>query len=314
MNLWTALILLLIGFVLLIKGADLFVDGASKMAIKMHVPEIVVGLTIVAMGTSAPEAAISITAAFNNNAGISIGNVIGSNIFNIALILGLTAMIRQLPVKKNTLWIEMPFVCIITLILMGLGYVSHSITKFGGLLLMILFVLFLGYLWWLSKQGEDSIEEIEELSDQDTYLKLIFITVLGVICIVYGSDVTIDAATSIAKIFGLSDRVIGLTIVSFGTSLPELVTSIMAALRGKTDLAIGNIIGSNIFNILFVLGISGLVSPMAIPFASNFLMDGFVALLVAALLFVFSMNKRSLNRLSGAIFVVIYFVYLASLL
>ena len=317
--------LLIIGFVLLMKGADVFVDGASKIAIKMHVPEIVVGLTIVAMGTSAPEAAISITAALNNGAGtqpdicnngaaISIGNVIGSNIMNIALILGLTSIIATLPIKDNTLKIEIPFVVIITVILCMMGYFFHEINRLAALLLIILFIAFLSYLYWLSKKGVDSVEEVEELSEKDTYLRLLALIVIGAVMIVVGSDLTVDAAKAIAKIFGISDRIIGLTIVAFGTSLPELVTSVTAARKGKTDIAIGNIVGSNIFNILFVLGISGLVSPSPIFFDSAFLIDGVIAIVAAVLLFVLSYSKKSLNRIGGIILLAGYIIYIVKMM
>ena len=306
--------LLIIGFVLLMKGADVFVDGASKIAIKMHVPEIVVGLTIVAMGTSAPEAAISITAALNNGAAISIGNVIGSNIMNIALILGLTSIIATLPIKDNTLKIEIPFVVIITVILCMMGYFFHEINRLAALLLIILFIAFLSYLYWLSKKGVDSVEEVEELSEKDTYLRLLALIVIGAVMIVVGSDLTVDAAKAIAKIFGISDRIIGLTIVAFGTSLPELVTSVTAARKGKTDIAIGNIVGSNIFNILFVLGISGLVSPSPIFFDSAFLIDGVIAIVAAVLLFVLSYSKKSLNRIGGIILLAGYIIYIVKMM
>lgn len=306
--------LLIIGFVLLMKGADVFVDGASKIAIKMHVPEIVVGLTIVAMGTSAPEAAISITAALNNGAAISIGNVIGSNIMNIALILGLTSIIATLPIKENTLKIEIPFVVIITVILCMMGYFFHEINRLAALLLIILFIAFLSYLYWLSKKGVDSVEEVEELSEKDTYLRLLALIVIGAVMIVVGSNLTVDAAKAIAKIFGISDRIIGLTIVAFGTSLPELVTSVTAARKGKTDIAIGNIVGSNIFNILFVLGISGLVSPSPIFFDSAFLIDGVIAIVAAVLLFVLSYSKKSLNRIGGIILLAGYIIYIVKMM
>ncbi|MDD6005395.1 MAG: calcium/sodium antiporter [Firmicutes bacterium] len=306
--------LLIIGFVLLMKGADVFVDGASKIAIKMHVPEIVVGLTIVAMGTSAPEAAISITAALNNGAAISIGNVIGSNIMNIALILGLTSIIATLPIKDNTLKIEIPFVVIITVILCMMGYFFHEINRLAALLLIILFIAFLSYLYWLSKKGVDSVEEVEELSEKDTYLRLLALIVIGAVMIVVGSNLTVDAAKAIAKIFGISDRIIGLTIVAFGTSLPELVTSVTAARKGKTDIAIGNIVGSNIFNILFVLGISGLVSPSPIFFDSAFLIDGVIAIVAAVLLFVLSYSKKSLNRIGGIILLAGYIIYIVKMM
>ena len=306
--------LLIIGFVLLMKGADVFVDGASKIAIKMHVPEIVVGLTIVAMGTSAPEAAISITAALNNGAAISIGNVIGSNIMNIALILGLTSIIATLPIKENTLRIEIPFVVIITVILCMMGYFFHDINRLAALLLIILFIAFLSYLYWLSKKGVDSVEEVEELSEKDTYLRLLALIVIGAVMIVVGSNLTVDAAKALAKIFGISDRIIGLTIVAFGTSLPELVTSVTAARKGKTDIAIGNIVGSNIFNILFVLGISGLVSPSPIFFDSAFLIDGVIAIVAAVLLFVLSYSKKSLNRIGGIILLAGYIIYIVKMM
>ena len=306
--------LLIIGFVLLMKGADIFVDGASKIAIKMHVPEIVVGLTIVAMGTSAPEAAISITAALNNGAAISIGNVIGSNIMNIALILGLTSIIATLPIKDNTLKIEIPFVVIITIILCLMGYFFNEISRLSALILIVLFIAFLGYLYWLSKKGVDSVEEVEELSEKDTYLRLLALIVIGAVMIVVGSNLTVDAAKEIAKIFGISDRIIGLTIVAFGTSLPELVTSVTAARKGKTDIAIGNIVGSNIFNILFVLGISGLVSPSPIFFDSAFLTDGVIAIIAAVLLFVLSYNKKSLNRMGGIILLAGYIIYIVKMM
>lgn len=314
MELVVSILLLILGFVLLMKGADYFVDGSSKIAIKMHVPEIVVGLTIVAMGTSAPEAAISITAALNDNAGISIGNVIGSNIMNIALILGLSAVIAKLPIKKNTLKKEIPFVIVITAVLCAMGAFFKEINRVGALVLIVLFICFLLYLFWLSKHGEDSVEEVEELTEKDTYLRLILITIGGMAAIVIGSDITVDAATAIAKIFGLSDRIIGLTIIAFGTSLPELVTSVTAARKGKTDIAIGNIVGSNIFNILFVLGISGLVSPSAIPFNSAFLFDGMIAIIVALMLFILSYKNKALTKVGGIIFLVSYFAYLVYLL
>lgn len=314
MELILLIILIALGFYCLTKGADLFVEGASKIAVKMHIPEIVVGLTIVAMGTSAPEAAISINAAMHNSAGISIGNVIGSNIMNVALILGLSAVIAKLPINKNTLRIEIPFVVFITCLLTGFGYFTGQISKLSAIIFVILFICFLSYLYWLSKKGVDQIEEVEELSEKDTYPRLILLTILGVALIVIGSDLTIKSATRLAEIFGMSERVIGLTIVAFGTSLPELVTSVTAARKGKTDIAIGNIVGSNIFNILFVLGISGLVSPMPIPFAANFVTDGIIAVVTIAMLFVLSFKNNALTKTGGIIFLVAYFAYFVSLL
>lgn len=314
MNLILSILFIAVGFYFLTKGADLFVEGASKIAVKLHIPEIVVGLTIVAMGTSAPEAAISINAAMNNSAGISIGNVIGSNIFNIALILGLSALIAKLPINKTTLKIEIPFVVFITCVLTAIGKFTGEVSKTSAVLLTILFIIFLSYLYWLSKKGIEKVEGVEELSEKDTYPRLILLTLFGVALIVVGSDITIKAATELATIFGMSDRVIGLTVVAFGTSLPELVTSVTAARKGKTDIAIGNIVGSNVFNILFVLGISGLVSPMPIPFAPNFVTDGIVAIVIAAMLFFLSYKNQGLTKVGGSIFLITYFVYLGYLL
>ena len=314
MEIFLAIIFLLIGFLLLTKGADWFVEGTSKMAVKMHIPEIVVGLTIVAMGTSAPEAAISINAGLHGNAGISVGNVIGSNILNVAIILGIAALIAKLPIKNTTIKYEIPFVIIVTVLLMGIGYIWGGINKIGAIILIVFFFIYLAYLYWLARHGEDSIEGVDQLTNKDTYIHLFVITLVGMAAIIFGSDLTVDSATTIAKALGLSDRVIGLTIIAFGTSLPELVTSVTAARRGNTDIAIGNIIGSNIFNILFVLGLSGMVSPSMIPFASNFFADGFVAILVLLLLFIFCYKEHNLNKKGGIILLVVYFVYLITLL
>lgn len=252
--------LLIVGFILLIKGADVFVEGASKVAAMLNIPQIVIGLTIVAFGTSAPEAAVSIVSSFKGTAGIAIGNIIGSNIANVLLILGLSGMIGALAVKKNTYLIETPFVIVITVVLLVLGYLGGNISRLDGCILWAFFLLFLFYLYRLTKKGDDTaIDDVPELNEDDRLWKLIVMIVLGIVCVVVGSQVTVDAASDIAKAFGVDDRIIGLTIVSIGTSLPELVTSVSASLKGKNDIAIGNIIGSNIFNILFVLGTASLV-------------------------------------------------------
>ena len=241
---------LIAGFVLLIKGADIFVEGASKLASKLNIPPIVIGLTIVAFGTSAPEAAISITSALGGNVDLAVGNIIGSNIMNVLLILGITGCIAKLKVNNNTYRYEIPFVMVITLVLLMLGKFGSSIDRFDGVLLWGLFLLFLYYLYRLVKKGEEvPLDEVEELDEKDTLLRLIIMIVLGMAAIVIGSNLTIDAATYIAEELGVSQRLIGLTIIAFGTSLPELVTSMTAAWKGKSDLAIGNIVGSNIFNI-----------------------------------------------------------------
>lgn len=309
MNLILAILLLIVGFYGLIKGADVFVVGASKVAQKFNIPMIVIGLTIVAMGTSAPEAAISITAAFNNASGITIGNIVGSNILNVLLILGICATIHPLKVGRTTYKYEMPFVILITVVLMGLGYMGNSINRLDAIILLILFICFLAYLFYLSKKGGSGAEEVELLNANDTLPKLLLMILLGLALIVIGSNFTVDAATTIAKTFGVSDRIIGLTIVAFGTSLPELITSVTAIRKGNNDIAIGNIVGSNIFNILFVLGISGLVSPSFIPYSNAFIIDTIVAILSAVLLWVGCGKKLELNRASGIMMLVCYAIY-----
>lgn len=303
------------GFILLIKGADVFVEGASKLATKLKIPPIVIGLTIVAFGTSAPESAISITSAMSGNVDLAVGNIIGSNIINILLILGITGCIARLKVNNNTYRYEIPFVMIITLILLVLGKLGDSINRLDGIILWVLFLMFLYYLYCLVKRGADvPLDEIEDLEQKDTLIRLLIMIIIGIAAIVIGSDLTIDAATYIAKEIGISQRLIGLTIIAFGTSLPELVTSMTAAWKGKSDLAIGNIIGSNIFNILFVLGTTALISPTAITFESGFIIDGIVAIGALFLLYTFIDNKFYLKK-SGAIVMLIgYIAYFVSIL
>ncbi len=308
----TAIVLLVLGFVMLIKGADLFVDGASKAAAKMKVPLIVIGLTIVAFGTSAPEAAISINSAFQGSAGISVGNVIGSNIMNILLILGISALFAPLPIKKTTFRYEVPFVLVITVILLVLGAIGASIGKLDAVILLLIFAVFFAYLILLSKKGGEA-EDVPQLTEKDTVLKMILMILIGLAAIVLGSDLTVTGATAVAKALNVDDRIIGLTIVAFGTSLPELVTSVTAARRNQTDIAIGNIIGSNIFNILFVVGIAGLVSPAPIAFQSSFLFDGIMAAGAALLLWLLVAKNRKLSRAGGIVMLACYaayFVYL----
>lgn len=303
------------GFVLLIKGADIFVEGASKLAAKLNIPPIVIGLTIIAFGTSAPEAAISITSAMSGNVDLAVGNVIGSNIMNVLLILGISGCIARLKVNNNTYRYEIPFVMAITLVLLVLGKFGGAIDRFDGVILWLLFLLFLFYLYRLVKKGEDvPIDEVEELDKKDTLLRLAVMIILGIAAIVIGSNLTINSATYIAKEIGISQRLIGLTIIAFGTSLPELVTSMTAAWKGKSDLAIGNIIGSNIFNILFVLGTTALISPTAIIFESGFIIDGIVAIGALFLLYVFIDDKYYLKKSGAIIMLVGYIAYFISVL
>ena len=308
MKLLFAIVLLVLGFVMLIKGADWFVDGAAGIAARFGIPQLVIGLTIVAMGTSAPEAAVSITAAMGGNAGITIGNVIGSNILNVLLILGVTAAITTVAVQKSTVKIEMPFMHIITIVLAVLGLTGGEIVLWEGVVLWAFFLVYLGYLFKMAKNGTTEEEEEEMLP----LWKQILMLIIGVVCIVVGSDLTVDNATILAEAFGMDDRLIGLTIVAFGTSLPELVTSITAAKKGKADIAIGNIVGSNIFNILFVVGTTALITPVA--FKTKFLIDSAVALAAGLLLWFGVMKEQKLKRPVGIIMLAAYTVYFLYLL
>lgn len=305
-----SVVFLIVGFWGLIKGADIFVDSASQIAAKLKVPLIVIGLTVVAFGTSAPEAAISITSAFQNNAGIAVGNVIGSNIMNILLILGISSLICMLPVKKTTFRYEIPFVVLITVVLLVLGVIGGSLNRLDGVIFILLFAVFMGYLMKLSKSGDSSLtDDVPEIDENASVIKMILFVILGIAMIVLGSDFTVSGATKIAEVIGLDDRIIGLTVVAFGTSLPELVTGIQAARKNKVDIAIGNIIGSNIFNILFVVGISALVSPAPIVFENDFIIDSIVAIATAALLWLLVFKNKRISRLGGVIMLACYAGY-----
>lgn len=312
MELFLNILLLIAGFALLIKGADFFVDGASGIADKFGIPQIIIGLTIVAFGTSAPEAAVSITAAFNQNTGVAIGNVIGSNILNIFIILGVTSCIIPLTVQKNTLRYEIPFVIFITVLLVVMGGLLGELGLIAGIILLAVFAVFFVYLIRTSKNGGGE-EESEEPKKKKPVWLLILMTLLGLVGIVLGSDFTVDGATVIAKTFGMSDRLIGLTIVALGTSLPELVTSIVAGKKGNSDIAVGNIVGSNIFNILFVLGLTAVICP--IPYEPKFIIDGIIAIAAAILLLICIIfdKEKKIRRWGGITMLVCYagyFVYL----
>ena len=303
---------LVVGFVMLIKGADLFVEGASKIAAKFKIPLIVIGLTIVAMGTSAPEAAISISASFQDAAAISIGNAVGSNIMNILLILGVSALITNLKIKPNTLRFEIPFVVVITAVLLLLGWIGGGLDKIDGVIMLLLFAAFLVYLFYLAKKGDDSsADDVPELTEKDKLPILIIITLIGLVSIVLGSDLTVSAAKNIAQTIGIDDRTISLTVVAFGTSLPELITCIAASLKKKSDIAIGNIIGSNIFNILFVVGLASVFSPSVMPYGQAFVIDTIVAIAAAVILGLLVLRKKELSRIGGVIMLVAYAVYFA---
>lgn len=308
MDMLIQIVLLVVGFVMLVKGADWFVEGVAGIAEKFGIPQLVIGLTIVAMGTSAPEAAVSITSAMKGNAGITIGNVVGSNILNVLVILGLTAVITRVAVQRSTVRYEIPFMLIITLVLLGLGLSGNEITFVEGIILWALFIVYMVYLFRMAKNQK---EEADDSKKQPVWM-LILLGIVGAVLVVWGADISVDAASAIAKMFGMSDRLIGLTIVALGTSLPELVTSVTAARKGKADIAIGNIVGSNVFNILFVVGTTALVTPVI--FESKFVIDTLVAFGAGVLLWLGVMKHKELRRPVGALMLLAYAGYFAYLL
>ena len=310
MDIVLQLLCLAVGFVLLVKGADWFVEGASGIADKFGIPQLVIGLTIVAMGTSAPETAVSITAALKGTADIAVGNVVGSNILNILIILGVSSVITSIAVAKTTVRYEIPIMLAMTVLLLVFGANGGTICLWEGVVLLLCFVGYLGYMFLMVKKGLMQSEEIED-TKRPLWLMLLM-AVVGLGLIIWGSDVTVDAATSLAKIFGLSEKFIGLTVVALGTSLPELFTSVIAAKKGKADIAIGNIVGSNIFNILFVIGTSALIIP--VTFEMSFVIDCLVAVGAGVVLWLCVCRKKKLKRLDGIIMLVCYAAYFTYLL
>ena len=306
MNIIIQLLLLTLGFVMLVKGSDWFVDGASSIAAKFHIPQIVIGLTIVAMGTSAPEAAVSITAAMGGSADITVGNIVGSNILNVLIILGLASAIVPIAVGKSTIKVDAPFMIAISAIFLLLGW-DGTITRMDGVILLVLFASYIGYMIWSAITSNEEGDEIKEMP----VWKMLLATAVGLGLVVWGADVAVGAATELATIFGMSERFIGLTVVALGTSLPELFTSVTAARKGNADIAIGNIVGSNIFNILFVVGLSSMV--INVPFAANFRIDMIVAIAACVFIWLASMKKQKLVRWHGIVMLLgycAYFVYL----
>lgn len=301
------ILLLAIGFLMLVKGADWFVDGCSGIAGKLGIPQLVVGLTIVAMGTSTPEAAVSINASIKGNAGIAIGNIVGSNILNILIILGISAIIATMVIQRTTFCYEIPYMIFITIVLLVLGMTGGYVTRMEGVILWILFLAYLVYLFFLSKKGAE-----ESDTEERPVWKLMLFMITGGVLVVWGSDVTVESATEIAHMIGLSKRFIGLTIVALGTSLPELVTSVVAAKRGNADIAIGNIVGSNIFNILFVIGTTSIIAPVI--YEADFLFDGVIAVFAGVLLWISVAKTKTLRKQWGIIMLLCYSGYLGYLL
>ncbi len=304
---------MVIGFAILIKGADFFVDGASGIAEKFHIPQIIIGLTIVAFGTSAPEAAISISAAFAGTTGIAIGNILGSNLLNILIILGLSACIVPLHIGKSSIKFDIPFNLFITLVLVLFGVIFGELNIFSGVIFWVLMIAFLMHLFRAAKNEMQEKDTEEPPKKQKNIFLLCLYIVGGIIAIIFGSDLAVDNATVIASdILHIDDRLIGLTIIALGTSLPELMTSVTAARKGNADIAVGNILGSNIFNILFVLGTVSLIAP--VTFSMSFVIDGIIGIVSVILLYFLSKDDDTLSRRDGITFLLCYIAYFVYLL
>ena len=308
-----ALLLLVAGFVLLIKGADFFVDGSSSVAKRLRVPSMIIGLTIVAMGTSLPECAVSVTASLSNNNALAVSNVVGSNIFNLMVVCGVCTLFVPLAVSVDTLKKEFPFSIICAVLLVIFGKLGMILGRADGIIFLVLFAAYLGWMIKsalsarnsaLSKEAEEADEQIKILP---VWQCLIYI-IDGAVAIRYGGDFVVDGASTIASSLGLSQNLIGLTIVALGTSLPELVTSIVAAKKDEVDMALGNVIGSNIFNILLVLGVAGAISPVI--FISENIIDIIILIIMSVVVWVFAWSKKKLVRWHGAAMLVSYAIYL----
>lgn len=309
MNTFMEIGILIVGFILLIKGADFFVDGSSSVAKRLKVPSMIIGLTIVAMGTSLPECAVSVTASMSNNNALAVSNVVGSNLFNLMVVCGVCTLFVPLAVSTDTLKKEFPFsiICAALLLVFGL---DSMLGRVDSAIFIVLFVAYLGWMIYSALQArnkafsEDNDEEIKLLP---VWQCIVYI-VGGAAAIKFGGDFVVEGATAIATMLGLSQNLIGLTIVALGTSLPELVTSIVAARKNEIDMALGNVIGSNIFNILLVLGIAGVISPIAI-IAEN-IIDTSILIAVSTLVWVFAWKKKELVKWQGIVMLAIYTAYL----
>ena len=305
-NIIIQIALLLIGFVFLIKGSDFFVEGSSSVASILKIPTIIVGLTIVAFGTSAPEAAVSITSSLTGSNAIAVSNVIGSNLFNILLIIGLCALLNELKIGRKLLEKDLPFLVIITLILSAFIIFGWNITRIEGIVLLIFLIVYVAYLVYIAKNSsEANYVDKAKLS----LPKSIVYIVIGFVGIVVGGNFVVDSASYIAMAFGMSETLVGLTIVAIGTSLPELATSLAALKRDENELVIGNVIGSNIFNILFVLGASSAISPITL--SSNMIVDIALMMFVTILCFIFAKTQDKFDKKEGFILVLLFVLYMA---
>lgn len=310
-----AYILLIIGFALLIKGADFFVEGSSNIAALLKIPPMIIGLTIVSFGTSSPEAAVSITAALNGNAGVTLGNVVGSNIFNITLVIGITAFLNPLKVESDTIRKEIPFTLLASVALLIMisdislqFFNANSLTRGDGLILLLFFAIFMYYVIEIALNSRE--KELQEETNQKngSWGKNIIFTIGGLIGIILGGNLVVDSSTTIAYSLGMSETLVGLTIVAIGTSLPELITSVTAAYKKLSEIALGNIVGSNIFNILFVLGASSAISPL--PVDGKLFTDVILMIGLTIVLFIFSRSNYRIGKIEGLVMALAYVVYM----
>ena len=297
-------LLLIVGFVLLVKGADFFVDGASSIAAKLKVPSLIIGLTVVSMGTSLPEASVSISASLGGSNGISLGNVIGSNLFNLLMVVGISSLILPIATDRDILKRDMPVNIGITAILLVM-LMDGNLERQDSVILLLLMATYMFLLIRSALRNRVEGDEAKEL----TWLKSILFTLLGAAAIIFGGDLVVDSASTIAISLGMGETLVGLTIVAFGTSLPELVTSVIAAKKGDSGIAMGNVVGSCIFNILFILGITGTIQPMAAEPA--FVIDTGILIGVSFLMLLFAFTKKKTSRLEGGISVLVYACYTA---
>lgn len=297
------LLFLLVGFIFLIKGADLFVEGSSSIAKKFKIPSMIIGLTIVAMGTSAPEASVSVTSSLIGQNDMSVANVVGSNFFNILVVLGVSTLFSKLPVKESTIKDDVPFLIFISIVTLIFG-IDFNITRLEGVIFLGIFIWFILSLIKQAKQNKENEDIVNELPMSKT----VFYIILGLAGIVLGGDITVDSASAIATQFGLSENLIGLTIVAVGTSLPEFVTSVIATRKGETEIAIGNVVGSNIFNILFVLGIAAVLSPMTISVEAG--IDIIFMIFITILLFMNMKQEKFILKKHGIFYILLYLAYM----
>lgn len=303
---------LLLGFLFLVKGADYFVDGSSSIATSLKIPSLVIGLTIVAFGTSAPEAAVSVTASIQGQNEIALGNIIGSNIFNLLCVAGMVAFIKPLSVKKSILIKEFPFLVLSSILLLVLSddlifqQTQNSILSTGDVLVFLMFFcIFMYYLLEVSPNFNNNYDTNIYKSTIPLSKSVVF-SVVGILGIVIGGKLVVDCSSIIALNFGVSEKIIGITIVSIGTSLPEFVTSVVSASKGESNIALGNVIGSNIFNVLFILGISSVINPVSID--NNLFLDIFIMIIVTIITYIFSIRKKDINKFERIILIIAYMI------